>query len=193
MACKHCPFPLCGIARSPRQASWIKLPASCSFICTATSGAPARRAPPLNNNHLPFHSALIVSNSPWQIVADKPPAPPSLRDPSSLSTLIRPVIFNIWFSLRKKLCVLELPQPQPPSPPSTATPIPIAWWNQYLTETTSNGHRSLPSPFLVLSRFSNLQPSISSFSSFINCLSLFLPSSFPPSPFFLSLSLRLSL
>ena len=108
---------LCGIARSPRQASWIKLPASCSFICTATSGAPARRAPPLNNNHLPFHSALIVSNSPWQIVADKPPAPPSLRDPSSLSTLIRPVIFNISFSLRNKLCVSELPHPHPPSLP----------------------------------------------------------------------------
>lgn len=125
--CTHrLPPLLCGIARSPQQASWIKLPASCSFICTATSGAPARRAPPLNNNHLPFHSALIVSNSPWQIVADKPPAPPSLRDPSSLSTLIRPVIFNIWFSLCKKLCVLELPQPQllPPTPLHPPPPPP---------------------------------------------------------------------
>lgn len=58
-------------------------------------------APLLNNNHLPFHSALIVSNSLWQIVADKPPAPPPSVTPTQSPHLYRLsfLIFDFTFKV----------------------------------------------------------------------------------------------
>lgn len=60
-------------------------------------------APLLNNNHLPFHSALIVSNSLWQIVADKPPAPPPSVTPTQSPHLYR-LSFLIFDFAFKVMC-----------------------------------------------------------------------------------------
>lgn len=58
-------------------------------------------APLLNNNHLPFQSPLIVSNSLWQIVADKPPAPPPSVTPAHSPYLYRLsfLIFDFTFKV----------------------------------------------------------------------------------------------
>lgn len=60
-------------------------------------------APLLNNNHLPFQSPLIVSNSLWQIVADKPPAPPPSVTPAHSPYLYR-LSFLIFDFAFKVMC-----------------------------------------------------------------------------------------